>query len=514
MLDLSKIHTLLSERLGDQEISSIKSLPQPFALHNVKEGAELLKNAISQNQRILIVGDYDADGILSTAIIVRFFKEIGIQNFSYIIPNRFTDGYGITQSVLEKVERPDLIITVDNGITAIEVAKECKERGQTLIITDHHTPKDVLPDALIINPKVSGFVQEDICGCLVAWYFCAGIKQVLGIEFDMGSLLEFVGIAIISDVMPLFEINRVLLKYALKKYPTSTYPCFKVLNEVHKRIDTESIAYYISPLLNASGRMGEADVALNFILSQTYDEAKEYYKILKKLNSNRKQIQSSLEQIALQRVMEGKDCVLAYGEDWHEGVLGILAGRLAKRFEKPAFVLSAKNGHYQGSARSANGINLLESVKNLPHGICEYGGHKKAIGIMIKSNFIDHFVELFEGIEEEEENSGVCLGEIGSGILGDEMLRVIHSFAPYGEGYPEPMFCIKRLEVIECRKIGKDKEHTALKCRAFGRYIKAMAFFQEIEEVNTLYDVFFYLKEDSFGSHPILHIQSFSLCPL
>ena len=202
-----------------------------------------------QEKKILIVGDYDADGILSTAIMVRFFESIGVRNFSYVIPNRFKDGYGISEGVLARYEGVDLIITVDNGITALEVAKECKKRGQTLIITDHHSPKDELPDALIINPKVSGFAQEEICGCLVAWYFCAGIKQVLGVEFDLGSLLEFVGIAIISDVMPLLEINRTLLKQAIKKYPTSTYPCFEVLRGVYKNIDAEVInVRFLKPL--------------------------------------------------------------------------------------------------------------------------------------------------------------------------------------------------------------------------------------------------------------------------
>lgn len=512
MLDLSQIYTLLSRRLQNQEITSIKSLPQPFSLKNVKEGALLFKEAFEKNQKILIVGDYDADGILSTAVMVKFFEALGVKNFSYVIPNRFSDGYGISQSVLSRHEGADLIITVDNGIGAVEVAKECKKRGQTLIITDHHNPKEELPDALIINPKLSGFAQEEICGCLVAWYFCAGIKQVLGVDFDLRSLIEFVGIAIISDVMPLLEINRTILKRALSKYPTSPYPCFEILRRAHKKIDSECISYYISPLLNASGRMGEADVALNFILSKTLDEAQNYYNALKDLNTQRKTIQTSLEQNALTQVIEGKDCVLAYGEDWHEGVLGILAGRLAQRFNKPAFVLSAKNGKYQGSGRSAKGVNLLASVQKLPSGVCEYGGHCKAMGICIESEYIERFAEMFEAVYEQEEDNGF-LGEIGAGVLGEEMLRVICSFAPYGEGYPEPLFCIGELEVLECKKIGKEKEHTSLKCKAFGRYIKAIAFFQEIENVSKLYDVVFYLKEDSFISQPTLHIQSFNLCP-
>ncbi|RDU69022.1 single-stranded-DNA-specific exonuclease RecJ [Helicobacter cholecystus] len=512
MLDLSQIHSLLSLRFENQKIANLKSLPPPFCLKNVKEGSELVKNALLENKRILIVGDYDADGILSTAVMVRFFQAIGVKNFSYVIPNRFSDGYGISEGVLAKEERADLIITVDNGITALEVAEECKKRGQTLIITDHHMPKDQLPDALIINPRVSGFVQEEICGCLVAWYFCAGIKQVLGVEFDLSSLIEFVGIAIVSDVMPLVEMNRSLLKFAIKKYPTSPYPCFQVLKKVYKEIDGECISYYISPLLNASGRMGEADVALKFILSETLQEAQKYYKSLQKLNAQRKQIQASLEQIALQQAIETQECVIAYGEDWHEGILGILAGRLAGKFGKPAFVLSAKNGKYQGSARSANGVNLLKSVEQLPRGVCEFGGHSKAMGICISAEYIQDFVSMFKAYYEEEQENKEVLGEIGEGILGNEMLRVIESFAPYGEGNPEPIFSIRELQIIESKKIGKEKEHTSLKCRAFGRPIKAVAFFKDIEEVEVIYNVNFYLKKDLFTQQPILHIQNYTLC--
>lgn len=512
MLDLSQIYSILSLRFANEEITSLKSLPSPFSLKNVKEGAERFKEAFLQEKKILIVGDYDADGILSTAIMVRFFESIGVRNFSYVIPNRFKDGYGISEGVLARYEGVDLIITVDNGITALEVAKECKKRGQTLIITDHHSPKDELPDALIINPKVSGFAQEEICGCLVAWYFCAGIKQVLGVEFDLGSLLEFVGIAIISDVMPLLEINRTLLKQAIKKYPISTYPCFEVLRGVYKNIDAECISYYIAPLLNASGRMGEADVALNFVLSKTLEEAKEHYKALKDLNNKRKKIQSSLEQVALQQVREGRDCVVAYGEDWHEGVLGILAGRLANRFEKPAFVLSAKDGKYKGSGRSTNEINLLKSLEKLPSEVCEFGGHSKAMGISIAPEHIENFVEIFEAVQEGDEEERGYLGEIGRDVLRGEIFGLLDSFAPYGEGNPEPIFSIKELEVLECKKIGKDKEHTSLRCKVFGRVLKAVAFFQEIDDVKMLYDVYFYLKKDLYTQQPTLHIQSF-LCP-
>lgn len=504
MLSFEEIKSRLSARFANQTLHSLKDLPHPSSLKNITEASNLIAKAIKENQKILIVGDYDADGILSTALMIFFFRSLGVQNFSYVIPNRFSDGYGISVNIIEN-NPADLIITVDNGITAFEVASLCKQKGQTLIITDHHTPKENLPDALLINPKVSGFIQEEICGCFVAWYLCAGIKQALNSTFNLAPLLELVAIATISDVMPLTQLNRLILIKALHSFKTPSFAFSQFLLNQYKKINEECIAYYIAPLINASGRMGETQVALDFILSPTLTEAKIHFEALQKLNNQRKNIQSTLQTQAINQACVGEDCVIAYGEDWHEGVLGILAGKLTEHYGKSAFALTLKNGIYQGSGRGVRGVNLLKSLESMSWSGMEFGGHSKAVGIKIEN--ITDFHLSFKSYAQEESEEEEILGEVGAEILTPALLTLLRSFAPYGEGNPEPHFFIKTLEVLEHKIIGKEKNHTSLLIRTPYKPLKAILYHHTLPASPFLYNVTFTLKEDSFSRNPFILIK-------
>lgn len=507
MLSFEDIKSRLSARFINSTFHSLKDLPHPSALPNVTEASNLIAKAIRENQKILIVGDYDADGILSTALMQIFFQALGVQNFSYIIPNRFSDGYGISTKIIE--ENPaDLIITVDNGITALEVAKLCKQKGQTLIITDHHTPKDELPDALIINPKVSGFAQEEICGCFVAWYLCAGIKQALNSTFALSPLLELVAIATISDVMPLTHLNRLILTKALRSLKKPSFAFSQFLLTQYKKIDEECIGYYIAPLINASGRMGETQVALDFILSPTLTEAKTRFEALQNLNNQRKSIQAQLQSQALSSACVGEDCVIAYGEDWHEGVLGILAGKLVEHYGKSAFALTLKNGIYQGSGRGARGVNLLKSLESMAWSGIEFGGHSKAVGVKIE-NITDFHLHFKSHILEESEEEEV-LGEVSVELLNPTLLSLLQAFTPYGEGNPEPLFFIKTLQILEHKIIGKEKNHTSLLIHTPYKPLKAILYHHTLPPTPFLHNVTFAFKEDSFTHRPMILIKSIS----
>lgn len=507
MLSFEDIKSRLSARFTNHTLHSLKDLPHPSTLANVTEASKLIVQAIKENQKILIVGDYDADGILSTALMVFFFRSIGAQNFSHIIPNRFSDGYGISPSIIEN-NPADLIITVDNGITALEVATLCKQNAQTLIITDHHTPKEELPDALIINPKVSGFIQEEICGCFVAWYLCAGIKQALNSSYPLASLLEFVAIATISDIMPLTHLNRIILIKALKLFENPSFAFTQFLLKQYKKIDEECLGYYIAPLINASGRMGEAQIALDFILSSDLSEAKTHYESLQKLNEERKNIQASLQLQAMQAPLIGEDCVIAYGEDWHEGVLGILAGKLAEHYGKSAFALTLKNGIYQGSGRGIRGVNLLKSLEVMSWNGLEFGGHSKAVGIKIAN--ITDFHLYFKSYPQEENQNEALLGEIGIELLTPSLLGLLRLFAPYGEGNPQPLFFIKTLQVLEHKIIGKEKNHTSLLIHTPYKPLKAIFYHHALPASPFLHNVTFAFKEDTYTRKPLILIKSLS----
>lgn len=505
MLTFEDIACKLYARFENQTFTSLKDLPQPSSLKNVSQASHLIAQAIQKGEKILVVGDYDADGILSTALISVFFQALGVQNFSYVIPNRFSDGYGISENIIQN-NPADLIITVDNGITALEVAKLCKQRGQTLIITDHHEPKDTLPDALIINPKVSGFVQEEICGCFVAWYLCAGIKQALNSTFNLAPLLELVAIATISDVMPLLQLNRIILRKGLKSFKTPQFPFSQYLLSQYKNIDEECIAYYIAPLINASGRMGEAQVALDFILSPNFSEAKVRFEALQELNNQRKAIQAQLQLQAQSNTLIGEDCVVAYGEDWHEGVLGILAGKLLEQYGKTAFALTLKNGVFHGSGRSVKGVNLIKSLELMEWEGIEFGGHSKAVGLKI-SNITDFHLHFKSYIQEEKEEEGI-MGEVNIELLDYPLLRLLQSFAPYGVGNPEPLFFIKSLQVLEHKLIGKNRNHTSLIIKTPRKPLKAILYHHALTASPFLYNVTFSFKEDTYSRKPLILIKS------
>ena len=507
MLTFEDIAHKLSKRFEGHHLKSLRDLPQPSTLANIPQASHLIAQAIQKGEKILIVGDYDADGILSTALMQIFFHSLGVKNFTCIIPNRFSDGYGISASIIEN-NPANLIITVDNGITAIEVAELCKQRGQTLIITDHHTPKDTLPNALIINPKVSGFVQEEICGCFVAWYLCAGIKQALGSSFNLAPLLELVAIATISDVMPLTHLNRIILTKALSSLKAPQFAFTQFLLSKYKKIDEECIGYYIAPLINASGRMGEAQVALDFILSPNLSEAKVRYDALQALNTQRKAIQSTLQEEAKNHTYIGEECVVAYGEEWHEGVLGILAGKLSTQYNKTAFVFTLKNGLYQGSGRAVSGVNLLKSLEHMSWEGMEFGGHSKAVGV--KLGEVKDFHLHFKAHPQEENLQESLLGEVSIDLLTPSLLSLLYSFSPYGEGNPEPLFFIKTLEVLEHKLIGGEKNHTSLLIKSPHKPIKALLYHHALPPTPLLHDVIFAFKKDNYSSKPLILIKSLS----
>lgn len=507
MLSLETIHSKLSKRFEAEKISSLGSIPHPFELPNVQEASKLIQEAIQNNKHILIVGDYDADGILSTALMILFFRSLKYPYFSFVIPNRFKDGYGISIPLLERFPEAELIITVDNGITALEVAEYCKREQKTLIITDHHMPKDELPNAIIINPKVSGFVQEDICGCLVAWYFCAGIKAELEVDFNLTPLFELVGIAIVSDMMPLLDLNRIILKKAISLFKSPHFAFSSLLLREYKKIDEECIGFYIAPLINASGRMAQAEIALSFVLSQTQEEAREHFEALKALNAQRKVIQNQIFENIDNHLMITSSCVVAYGEDWHEGVLGILSSKLAELHQKPSFVLTLKNGIYQGSGRSFGEIDLIASLSKLQC-LEEFGGHKGAVGLKLKASslqdFAQNFQPIFDTTKEEEED----FGTLNPALLTQDLLSLLDSFAPYGEGNPKPIFSLPPLPILSQQRIGKDKNHTLLTLQTpFGKPIKAIAFFRTDLKLDFKL-LKFHITQDTFTHSPMLLIQS------
>ena len=325
-----------------------------------------------------------------------FFRQIPYP-LEVIIPNRFSDGYGVSPNLLQRIDA-DLVITVDNGISAHEAALICKERGIELIITDHHTPSEVLPEAYaIVDPKLESceYPFKEICGAQVAWLLLGLLKKELSLDINMKQFLDILAIAIIADIMPLIDINRTLVREGLKVLMTSSRPASIIIRDFLNKstITSEDIAFAIAPRINSAGRLEDASIALDFFTALDVSKAYKQFELLGKLNDLRKDTEAQTTNTAISNVIDDNKIIVVAGNDWHEGVVGIVAARLVDKFGRPAIVLSIKDGEAKGSARSIGDVNIYSLIKANEHFLTKFGGHKMAAGLGLKEGNIEEFTK-------------------------------------------------------------------------------------------------------------------------
>ena len=474
ILNKSALQQLLEQRFPDQE-KKLSHIPNPALLHDASDAAQKIATAIREKKKITLVGDYDVDGVSSTAIMVEFFKQIPYP-LEAIIPNRFRDGYGVSPNILQRVDA-DLVITVDNGISAIEAAKICKERDIELIITDHHTPSEILPEALfIVDPKLDAceYPFKEICGAQVAWLLLALVKKELGLTIDMKQFLDILAIAIIADIMPLIDINRTLVKEGLKLLMHSSRPASIIIRDFLNKssITSEDIAFMIAPRLNSAGRLEDASIALDFFTAPTTEIAYKQFELLGKLNDLRKETEAETTKAAILEVNESDSVIVVSGEGWHEGVVGIVAARLVDKFSKPAIVLSIKDGVAKGSARSIGDVSIYELIKENESFLTKFGGHKMAAGLGVEVQNIDAFREAINRSALKLDPKDFIPKTEVSGILETEdidlgLLNTLDSFEPFGEANQKPTFLLKEAEVVSIKLMGADKSHSRIEVRQY-----------------------------------------------
>jgi len=468
-LDRSSLFQLLNNRFseGDKKLSQI---PNPALLQDATKAAKKIAKTIQEKKKITIVGDYDVDGVSSTAIMVDFFRQIPYP-IEAIIPNRFKDGYGVSPTVLERINT-NLIITVDNGISAIEAAHICKQRGIELIITDHHTPSEALPDAYaIVDPKLSScnYLFKEICGAQVAWLLLALVKKELSLNIDMKQFLDILAIAIIADIMPLIDINRALVKEGLNVLMSSNRPASIIIRDFLNKssISSEDIAFQIAPRVNSAGRLEDASIALEFFAAETIEKAYAQFEKLNKLNEERKATEAECTKEAIESVNEVPHVIIVAREGWHEGVVGIVAARLVDHFGKPAIVLSIKDGVAKGSARSLGDVSIYELIKDNEKFLNKFGGHKMAAGLSLDVKNLDSFREAVNFSASKLDSKDFIpkdevTGIITSDMIDFELLSLLDSFEPFGEANPRPRFLIKNGYIVNIKIFGSDKSHSKI----------------------------------------------------
>ncbi|MDQ7045439.1 MAG: single-stranded-DNA-specific exonuclease RecJ [Sulfurimonas sp.] len=491
-IDKNALYELLSSRFSKEE-KKLSDIPNPALLQDATKSAKRIADAIRNKQKITLVGDYDVDGVSSTAIMVDFFRKIPYP-LEAIIPNRFTDGYGVSPNVLKRIEA-DLVITVDNGIGAMAAAEVCKEKGIELIITDHHTPSDILPDCYaIVDPKLEscGYPFKEICGAQVAWLLLGLVKKELALKINMKQFLDILAIAIIADIMPLININRTLVKEGLKVLMSSSRPSSIIIRDFLNKsvISSEDIAFSIAPRINSAGRLEDASIALDFYTATSINTAYNQFELLGQLNDLRKETEAACTKEALLMADANADIIVVAKENWHEGVVGIVAARLVDKFGKPAIVLSIKDGLAKGSARSIGEVSIYKLIKSCEHLLTKFGGHKMAAGLGICEENIEVFtqeINLEASLLDPKdfEPKEALTGMLHTQDLDLKLLNLLEQFEPYGEANLRPRFLVKDAEVVSIKLMGKDKSHSRIEIRQNPHEIKTL----ELIAFRTVYEM-------------------------
>ena len=447
-------------------------------LDGTQTAVEIVYSAMQNNKRIMIVGDFDTDGATSTALTVKALKKMGCQHVDYIIPNRFDDGYGLSISVIKRalLKKADLIITVDNGVSAIEAVEFAKQSNLTVIITDHHLCPEQLPAAdAIINPNLPNcsFPSKHLAGVGVAFYFMSALRAKLRQEnwfkthnleeYNIASLLDLVALGTIADVVKLDHNNRILVHQGINRI-RSGYCCagIKALLHIARKdpvsFTSTDLAYYIAPRLNAAGRMDNMSLSVELLLCDDYDSALKQASDLDMLNNDRKLIEQTMYKEALSYIQELEqqqssfpNLLVVYHPEWHQGIIGILSARLKDKHYRPVICFaSTEEGILKGSGRSIAGIHLRDLLdeldQNHPDLLVSFGGHAMAVGLSIRENDLERFRKHFETLIDKRLNANTLEqiietdGEIDSQDFNYAMAKQLKESGPWGEGFTEPTF--------------------------------------------------------------------------
>lgn len=516
-LTLQALETLLHKRF-EEGFLTLRDLPQPSMFKDMDKATERIVSAIQNKEKITVIGDYDVDGVTSTTLMKLFFDEIGYE-IEWIIPNRFRDGYGLSSSIVPRILGTDLAITVDNGISAVYAAKLCKEEGIELIITDHHILAPEIPDAYaIINQKQEecAFPYAEVCGAQIAWYLIASLKNALNLKIDMMAYVELVTIAIIADMMPLKHINRAMVLAGIKALNNSQRPAIRAFLEHSQKenINAEDIGFFLAPLLNSAGRMEDASFAVDFLASTNIYDARVRLERLIEFNTLRKVTEHDITQKAMSQVDHKEEVIIVVGEAWHEGVVGIVAARVARAYEKPCIVLSqSEEGMLKGSGRSFGECDLFSIVGGAREHLDKFGGHQAAIGLSLRKEKLESFKsevqnQFAEGGYLKEEMDPEIVGDLHFSAISFELTSIVKKYEPYGQGNTTPKFISTNVEILQADTMGKEGEHLRFSFAQDGIVLQGVKFkTREVFEAGSKADIVYTVNENHFRGKVALQLM-------
>ena len=504
---------------------SFDDLHDPFRMLGMHAAADRLRKAIRAREKILIYGDYDVDGTTSVVLLTKAVQIAG-GSAAHHVPHRLKDGYGMRSEVVETAaaQGVTLIVSVDTGIRAAEVVARGNELGIDTIVTDHHLPDTALPPAAaVLNPNQLGclYPEKNLCGAAVAFKLAHALLSTLGwpetkLRRTLESFLKMVAIATVADVVPLTGENRIIVKHGIDGLGDVRNPGLRALLDVAGFTNgiaptSRQIAFQIAPRINAAGRMDTAQTVIDLFLSSDLAHARALAQQLDSQNAGRQEVQAQIRDLCAQiPVTDSTAALVYYGEDWHRGVLGIVASKLVDRFHRPVFVLgrNSEDGLAQGSGRSIPAFHLLEALESMPELFVKFGGHMHAAGVTLDCARVEEFRQRLNAYAAQRLRPEDFLPswDIDAVLdlpeISDRAIDGLFALGPFGHGHEPPCFAAFNVEVAAPPSVRKEK-HLSVPLRQSRRVmvVKAWNFAERAAEIapGARVDVVFQIEQDSFN---------------
>jgi len=480
---------------------SLSQLHDPFLMYGMDRAVAKILDALKDNEKIIVYGDYDVDGTSGAAMLYLFLRELkhllgGDETcIAFYIPDRLIEGYGISKTGIDRAyeDGVHLLISVDCGITAVEQTEYAKSLGIDVIICDHHEPSDKIPDAFaVLDPIQPGcnYPFKFLSGCGVGFKLAQGISQRLGKDDLPYKYLEFVAIACAADIVPLVGENRVLASFGLELINKNPRPGIRALIESagikQGQVTTGQVVFILAPRINAVGRLGDAKRAVELLTCDDEAKASELAHVLEEENRNRRKIDEDTFLHAQELVenyldMDNELAIILHEENWHPGVIGIVASRLVEKYYRPTIMMTTVDGVAKGSARSIMGFDIYQALKRCEDKMIQFGGHKYAAGLSVELDRLDEFRDAFNAVAKELLTDELLTPEIHIDAeivlteLNPSFMRILKQFAPFGPQNMKPVFLAHNVEVVGTPRI-VGNNHLKIKVRQNGIVFDAIGF--------------------------------------
>jgi len=503
----------------------------PFLLSGMAQAVSRVYRALLSGENMAIYGDFDTDGITATALLVQGLSSLGAKVTPYL-PHRVNEGHGLRTSALEKLSQQgvSLVITVDCGITGIAEVKKARRLGIDIVITDHHTPLDEIPQATaVVDPKLpdSAYPFSELAGVGVAFKLFEALLKSLGKESELGTLLDLVTLGTVADVMPLVSENRYLVKQGLRLLNTS--PRLGIREMITQAgltmgsLDTDSISWVLAPRLNTTGRLEHAMPSYQLLMTDSADEAHKLSQWLEQKNAERQRLTTKVVSNARESILaEGIAPILVVGsEDYPAGIIGLAAGRISEEFYRPTVVIKTGKQLSNGSCRSIPEFNIIQALNQCRHLFTNFGGHPQAAGFTLPTKNLPRLKKALLELASAG-LAGVDLrphldidAEIRLTDLGGDTFPALGKLAPFGKGNPHPTFLSRKVEVIDCRVMGASGEHLKLRLRQDGFLWDGVAFQagDYLKEIASLMDIVYNLEVDQWRGEERLRLNLLDFAP-